>query len=177
MGWLRACIPIYKNKGDKKEPCNYKPITFVSCLSKVFTSIINNRLTHFLESNYKLSETQTGFRSGYSTIDNIFVLHFIISYLKTKNKTIYCTYIDYSRAFDNLWRVGLCKKMMDLGIDGKCLRVINNMYKGIKPCISFDGDLSKISMCDKGVRQGENLSPLLFSISNIFTKIIVMMSI
>ena len=108
--WTQGMIiPLYKNKGDKKEPCNYRPITLVSCLSKLFTSIINNRLTHFLESNYKLSETQSGFRNGYSTIDNIFVLHFIINYPKTKNKTIYCTYIDYSRAFDNLWRVGLWK--------------------------------------------------------------------
>ena len=83
--WTQGMIiPIYKNKGDKKDPCNYRPIIFVSCLSKVFISIINNRLTHFLESNYKLSETQHGFRSGYSTIDNIFVLHFIINYLKTK---------------------------------------------------------------------------------------------
>ena len=59
---------------------------------------------------------------------------------------------------------GIMEKMMDIGIDGKCLRVINNMYKGIKSCISFNGDLSKFFMCDKGVRQGENLSPLLFSI-------------
>ena len=53
---------------------------------------------------------------------------------------------------------------MDIGIDGKCLKGINNMYKGIKSCISFNGDLSNFFMCDKGVRQGEDLSPLLFLI-------------
>ena len=121
-------IPIYKNKGDKASPRNYRPITLLSCLSKVFTTIINNRLTTFLESNNKLSETQSGFRSGYSTADNILVLYFLIDYLKSKGKTVYCTFIDYSNAFDNLWRVGLWRKVLDLGIDGKCLRIIKNIY-------------------------------------------------
>ena len=163
--WTKGVvIPIYKNKGDKASPRNYRPITLLSCLSKVFTTIINNRLTTFLESNNKLSETQSGFRSGYSTADNILVLYFLIDYLKSKGKTVYCTFIDYSNAFDNLWRVGLWRKMLDLGIDGKCLRIIKNIYKDVKSCISLNGELSNFFMCEKGIRQGENLSPLLFSI-------------
>ena len=71
-----VAIPIYKNKGDKASPRNYRPITLLSCLSKVFTTIINNGLTTLLESNNKFPETQSGFRSGYSTADNILVLYF-----------------------------------------------------------------------------------------------------
>ena len=54
--------------------------------------------------------------------------------------------------------------MLDLGIDGKCLRIIKNIYKDVKSCISLNGELSNFFMCEKGIRQGENLSPLLFSI-------------
>ena len=54
--------------------------------------------------------------------------------------------------------------MLDLGIDGKCLRIIKNIYKDAKSCISLNGELSNFFMCEKGIRQGENLSPLLFSI-------------
>ena len=54
--------------------------------------------------------------------------------------------------------------MLDLGIDGKCLRIIKNIYKDVKSCISLNGELSNFFMCEKGIRQGENRSPLLFSI-------------
>ena len=54
--------------------------------------------------------------------------------------------------------------MLDLGIDGKCLRIIKNIYKDVKSCISLNGELSNFFMYEKGIRQGENLSPLLFSI-------------
>ena len=50
--------------------------------------------------------------------------------------------------------------MLDLGIDGKCLRIIKKIY--IK--ISLNGELSNFFIDEKGIRQGENLSPLFFSI-------------
>ena len=54
--------------------------------------------------------------------------------------------------------------MLDLGIDGKYLRIIKNILKDVKSCISLNGELSNFFMCEKGIRHGENLSPLLFSI-------------
>jgi hypothetical protein len=71
--WLIGMIkPIYKNKGDTFDPKNYRPITIVSCLGKLFTAILNERLTEFSESFSVLSENQSGFRKGYFTSDNIF---------------------------------------------------------------------------------------------------------
>ena len=61
--WLVGNIcPIYKNKGDSLLPENYRPITILSCLGKLFTSVINQRLVRYLNENDLLSETQTGFR-------------------------------------------------------------------------------------------------------------------
>ena len=68
-------IPIYKNKGDPTEPLNYRPITLLSCISKLFTSVLNSRITHFLEEENILRENQAGFRQHYSTIDHIFTLN------------------------------------------------------------------------------------------------------
>ena len=71
---------IYKNKGDVKDPDNFKAITWISCLGKLFTSIINERLTFIFANEVSLiSYNQTGFRKGHSTIDNIFVLNGLIS--------------------------------------------------------------------------------------------------
>jgi hypothetical protein len=85
--WLIGMIkPIYKNKGDKFNPNNYRPITIVSCLGKLFTAILNERLTEFSESFSVLCEKQSGFRQGYSTSDNMFILQSFLEILKCKKK-------------------------------------------------------------------------------------------
>jgi len=79
QSWLNGIIiPIFKNKGDPKDPNNYRPITILSCLGKLFTSILNDRLTLFLNENNSLDENQAGFRKGYSCSDHIFALHSLI---------------------------------------------------------------------------------------------------
>lgn len=77
--WLIGIIkPIYKNKGDPTLPENYRPITLLSCLGKLFTSILCERLNTSIcsESVKLITEAQTGFRKGYSTVDNILLLDF-----------------------------------------------------------------------------------------------------
>ena len=163
--WLIGKIrPIFKNKGDPLLPENYRPITLLSCLGKLFTSVLNNRLTRFLDENDMLSEAQTGFRKDYSTSDNIFSLHCLIELLKAQKNKLFCCFIDFSRAFDTVWRVGLWKKLLSHDINGKILRVIKNMYEDIKSCVSINNQTSSYFTNNTGVRQGENLSPLLFSL-------------
>ena len=165
QAWLQGKIrPIYKNKGDRLSPENYRPITVLSCLSKLFTSILNNRLTKFLEFHTALDENQAGFRHGYATTDHIFTLNAIIELLKSKKKKLFCTFIDFSKAFDTVWRIGLWGKLLKESINGKIFRIIHNMYQGIKSSVSVNNEHSAFFACECGVRQGENLSPILFSL-------------
>ena len=161
---LGNILPIYKNKGDKTFPENYRPITLLSCLGKLFTSIINNRLTAFAERYEKISHSQAGFRKGFSTIDNLFVIQSLIEMTKSSKKKLYCAFIDFKQAFDNVWRNGLWSKLINNEINGKCLILIQNMYNSIKSRVSTNEGMSAFFPCCKGVRQGENLSPLLFSL-------------
>ena len=163
--WLEGrLIPIYKNKGDRSTPENYRPITVLSCLSKVFTSVLNNRLTKFLDSTSGLNENQAGFRKGYSTIDHIFSLNTLLELHRAKKKKLYCAFIDFSKAFDSVWRIGLWRKLLANNINGNFFKVIHNMYNGIKSCVSANGQDSPFFACECGVRQGENLSPVLFAL-------------
>ena len=73
-------------------------------------------------------------------------------------------FIDFTKAFDNIWRAGLWQKLLKHGIRGKILSVIQNMYKEIKSCITFNGNSSGFFSYEKGFRQGENLSTLIFAI-------------
>ena len=163
--WTLGMIqPIYKNKGDVQDPSNYRPISLLSCFSKVFTSILNNRLTSFADEINLISPVQAGFRRNHSTLDNIFILNSFIELYFLHKKKLFCTFVDFSKAFDKVSRSGLWTKMLRSGINGKCFSVIKNMYQNVKSCVRKDGECSDFFNCSIGVRQGENLSPFLFSI-------------
>ena len=77
--WTCGVIkPIFKNKECPTDPDNFRAITLIRCLEKLFTSILNTRLNIFSNELGIISENQTGFRKGYSTQDIIFVLHALI---------------------------------------------------------------------------------------------------
>lgn len=121
-------------------------------------------MTTFLDSNNTLSEAQAGFRSGYSPSDHIFNLYSLINYAKLKKKKLFVAFIDFQKAFDNVWRIGLWKTILNEGINGKFLRIIQNMYSSIKSCVARNNKQSTYFQCCEGVRQGENLSPMLFAL-------------
>ena len=159
---IGTILPLYKNKGPPEDPGNYRGITLLSCLGKLFTAILNGRITTAMKSS--LGQEQAGFRAGYSTMDHVFLLHHICDYYRQKGKQLYCAFVDYSKAFDLVNRAALWCKLIGEGISGKILRVIQNMYEGAKSCVQINGCLSNFFRCNAGVRQGENLSPILFAI-------------
>ena len=161
---LGNILPIYKNKGDKNKPENYRPITLLSCFGKLFTAVINYRLNKYAEEVDLIDPCQAGFRKGYSTAENIFIINSLIDLLKAQGKKLYCTFIDFKQAFDKVWRQGLWIKMLKHKINGKCYQVIQNMYDNIKSKISTYEGSTAYFPCFSGVRQGENLSPYLFNL-------------
>ena len=65
-------LPNYKNKWYSNDPDKYKGISLISCLGKLFTSVINVRLNKFADEINLINENQAGFRRIYSTTDHIF---------------------------------------------------------------------------------------------------------
>lgn len=163
--WSKGTIlPIYKNKGDINDPDNYRGITILSCFGKLFTAVLNQRLNNYLESTGLLIEEQAGFRKHYSTADHIFSLKMLIDFYLYKKKRLYCAFIDYRKAFDSINRVALWRKLLRNNIDGKIFKVIFNIYDNAKSCVKAGGNISMFFSSMSGVRQGENLSPILFSL-------------
>ena len=136
----------------------------LSCIGKLFTSIINERLSKFLNNNDLLGEEQAGFREKYSTIDHIFVLHSVLDLYLSQKERMYVAFIDYKKAFDSIDRTSLWYKLIQNNIRGKVFRVIRNMYANLKSCVVNNNETSDFFKCNIGVRQGENLSPLLFAL-------------
>jgi hypothetical protein len=72
-------MPIFKNRGSQSDPNSYREATLNSCISKMFSAVLNNRLTKFSDECELITNAQAGFRKGFSTNDAIFILHALIS--------------------------------------------------------------------------------------------------
>ena len=135
----------------------------LSVISKLFTRILNDRLSHWAEDNSVYIEAQGGFRSKMGTIDGIFVLDNVINWFISNKKKIYCAFLDYSKAFDYVVRDNLWYKLLKLGVRGKMFNIIQSIYSTVKSKVRGPKSIADSFECTLGVRQGESLSPFLFS--------------
>ena len=136
----------------------------LSCFGKLFTSVINDRIHSFLETNDILGNEQSGFRKGHSTMDHVFALHCLIDVYLQRKKKLFCAFIDYKKAFDSVQRGLFWEKLLHSGVKWKVLRVIRDMYAKVKSCVKTRHGLSQFFVSNVGLRQEENLSPVLFSL-------------
>jgi hypothetical protein len=142
---------------------NYRGITLLSTMGKLFTKVLNNRLTYWAENYNVYIEAQAGFRKNMGTVDNIFVLHGVINHVLNTGKRLYAAFVDFTKAFDFVVRDIIWYKLLKLGVRGKILNVIQSIYENVKSKIKHHNTLSDDFSCLLGVRQGESLSPFLFS--------------
>ena len=124
-------------------------------MGKLFTALLNHRLTKYLDAIGGIGHEQAGFRQNHSTIDHIFTLHAIIDLYVKSGKRLYVAFINYRKAFDLIDMVLLWDKMIAVGIGGKILYVIYNLYHKAKSCVKVNGNLSYYFSCNVGVRQGK----------------------
>ena len=83
-------------------------------MGKLFTKTINNRLYEWAENYNVFIEAQAGYRKGMSTVDNVFILYGLITHMVNQGKRLYCTFIDFTKAFDYLVRDNLRYKRIEL---------------------------------------------------------------
>ena len=136
----------------------------MSCVSKVFTKILNNRLTNWAEDNDKMYEVQGGFTKGKITIDQIFVFQSLVSkYLSKKRGRFYTVFVDFAKAFDSVPHLHLFYSLIQEGLHGRTICLLQDMYQKLNSCIqTSSGCITESFPCSKGTRQGCMLSPLMF---------------
>ena len=164
--WLQAIIlPIPQNtENDPRIPLNYRGISLLSCASKIFTSLLNSRLSAFLDNKEEIVEEQNGFRKQRSCTDHVFTLTSLCKIRQIENKSTFVTYIDFSKAFDCVNREMLFLKLLNSGVDGKMYFIIKALYMGTNSCVKVNNWLTEWFETLMGVRQGDSLSPTLFSV-------------
>ena len=161
--WKKAIIiPIHK-KGDRKECGNSRGISLLSVPGKVLTRVILNRIGKIIDE--RLRDNQCGFRPGRGCSDQIFTLRQLIEKNREFGRDIYISFIDFSQAYDSVWREGMWELLGKYGVDHKLIRILKNLYEGIMACVRIEGENTEAFDVKTGLRQGCILSPTLFNIT------------
>lgn len=158
--WKKSYItPIYKS-GNKHLIQNYRPISIISTIPKLFDAIVANKLSDFFL--HKIISTQHGFIRGRSTVSNLLVFTEFVRGALDSSTQVDAIYLDFSKAFDTVNHGRLISKLGNLGICGSLLQWLNSFLLGRTQSVRIKGFLSSDFAAPSGVPQGSHLGPLLF---------------
>ena len=133
---------VFDKKDDRSKVENYRGITLLSALGKLFTSILNNRLYDYMVQKGILKAEQGGFRKMHGTVDSIFTLKMLIDkYVKSKpqkhRNLLFSCFVDFRKAFDCIPRQKLFDKLRKEGVQGRFLDVLISMYSNDKSAVKL----------------------------------------
>lgn len=157
--WDNAIIITMHKKGDPTDLGNYRPISLLTHMYKLFTKILTKRLTNRLL--FYQSKEQAGFRPGFGTNDHLLSIKVLIEKCIEYNKPLILIFVDYEKAFDSVNQQRLLEALSECRIDYRYTTLIKHIYNNATASVRLHEDTKKFRI-EKGVRQGDTLSPLLF---------------
>lgn len=163
--WRRAMIvPIPKAGKDLKKPGSWRPIALLPCIAKLFERIVQNRLRYWIGD--RLDQAQAGFRACRTADEQVLRIAQLAhdGFNHARKKPTSLVLVDFSRAYDRVWKTGLLHKALNIGLGPDVVRWLKEYLSDRKGQVSFDGALSACRLFRDGLPQGSVLSPLLFTI-------------
>ena len=162
--WQNACVvPLYKGKGKKDECKNYRGISLLSVVGKVYGRILINRVSELTDS--KMGEEQGGFRTGRGCVDQVFGLKQICEkYLEKRDKDVYVAFLDLEKAYDKVDRCVLWQVLEQYEVYRRLVDAVKSFYKESKVCVRVGRQEGTWFQVRVGLRQGCVMSPWLFNL-------------
>ena len=160
---LAHVLPLHK-KNDKSEINNYRPISLLSCVSKIAECVVFKYTFNYVHENHLLSPFQSSFIPGDSTVNQLVNVYHMLCEALDKKKEVRVVFCDISKAFDRVWHEGLLYKLERMGISGALLLWFKGYISNRKQKVIIENSSSKTGDIQAGVPQGSVLGPLLFLI-------------
>ena len=154
-------ILVFKNVGERSTAKNYRPISLLPIIRKVFEKLVNNRLIDHLEKCSIFSDFQYGFRSSQSIVDLLTVVSNRIAGAFNRSGATRAVALSTSKAFDRVWHAGLLHKLKSCGISGQIFGLISSFLSNRRLRVFLNWKSSEDYPVNAGVLQGSNLGPTL----------------
>ena len=160
--WQDAClVPIYKGKGDKRECTNYRGISLLSVVGKLYGRVLIGRVKRVTEKN--IGEEQGGFREGRGCVDQVFTLRMVAEKYREKKKDLFLCFMDLEKAYDRVCRKKLWSVLRSYGVGMNLMDDIRAFYKNCRSCVRVRREMIEFFDVRVGFRQGCVMSPWLFN--------------
>ena len=153
--------PIFKG-GSRLNPSNYRGITVLPVFEKLFETIVHRRLD-FIDEAFNFKDIHnSGFQKGCRTVDNLAILQGIVERQLILNQNVFVIFVDFKKAFDMINRNILFYKVNKMGLHGRLIDTLYNLYRKTSFRVKLNGKYSDQIEEFIGVNQGGNASPTLF---------------
>ncbi len=163
--WKSALItPLYKGKGSRKECSNYRGISVLPPVTKIFEIVLSNQLNNFFINNNLINNHQHGFRKNFSCETALHELFNELNLSRDKKKTVMLLFIDFRKAFDTVNPKLLLNKLKNYKLNNDALELLINYFECRTQIVKLNQTYSKSLPIKLGVPQGSVLGPLFFSI-------------
>lgn len=160
---LAKIIPIKKKIINDNTLSNFRPISLLSNIGKLFESVLKEKMENELPVS-PISAYQFGFKSGHSTQHALLKLHSdITSNLRNQVSTVAIS-LDIQKAFDSVCHTGVLYKLIEIGIDPYLVKLMASFFTARKFLINIKNTSSATGLVNSGVPQGSILAPYLFNI-------------
>ena len=159
--WSIGIITPWYKTGELDNPDNYRGITLHK---QTVHKVENNRLTEVTENKKLLQHNLIGFRKSFCTADHILTFKALIDKYLSGNKKLYLCFVDFKKAYDTVWRIGLLSKLQSYRISNRFINLLYSMYSKTKSSVQLQNGLTETFPSTIGLKQECNLSPVLFNL-------------
>ena len=164
--WKHSSIILIYKKGNSEDVANFRPIALMSCIYKLFTSLLASRLSSFAIDQKLLSDTQKSARPSEGCHEHTFTLQAVIADCKRNNKNCFMAWLDLRNAFGSISHEAIYTTLQYMGIPEDMIALIKDIYTDASTTIKTSANVETIPINIKaGVKQGCPLSPILFNLT------------
>ena len=160
--WKDAVVVPIPKKGNLNHCDNWRGISLLDVVGKLFGRILQERLQVLAES--LLPESQCGFRKGRGCTDMIYVARQLLEKTREHDDKLYVLFVDLKKAYDSVPRPALWKVLDKCGVPPVMLKIIKSLHEGMQAAVRVNTEITRSFEVRNGLRQGCTLAPVLFNV-------------